>query len=246
MPDAKVDWFTEHLPRWETHVLPRLPAKGVRALIVGAYEGLPVAWLRTRLKRRLASVTVVEDFAADQPCVGFRGAGVWNPREDVEAAFARNSAPRRGAAPVELLRLAPSEGLLALRTQMRGADSAYDLVYVDARSSRHALECAVLAFPLLRQGGGVMAVTNYVHNRRHDAACPRRGVDAFLDSYAAEVKVLSSGFHVFLERRDVPFDLGPCRSEYYDGEEAPFPVCKKPRSLAKITRRRTRSPLLPH
>ena len=130
---------------------------------LGAYEGLPVAWLRSRLGWRLASVTVVEDFRSFDNCVGFRGAGVWNPREDVEAAFGRSAAPRKGEAPVELIRLPPAEALLALRAQsLMGSRAPYDLVYIDSRSSKHALECAVLSFPMLRVGGGVMALTNCV------------------------------------------------------------------------------------
>ena len=113
---------------------------------------------------------------------------------------------------------------------------AYDVVCIDAQSSRHALECAVLAFPLLRARSGVMVFTNYVHGRRHDAACPKRGIDAFLDTYVGEIKVLVSGFHLFLERRAWPWELGPCRAEYFDNEE------EEPRCPGKTRRQVTHPP----
>lgn len=82
-----------------------------------------------------------------------------------------------------------------------------------------AMEACVLALPLLLPGG-VLVVTNNTHGRTHDASCPRRGIDGFLDAYVTEVKVLRQGFHVFVQRRREPMLLpDACRSEYYDGEE---------------------------
>ena len=86
------------------------------------------------------------------------------------------------------------------------------------------MESAVLAFPMLRPGG-VMVFTNYTHGRLHDYACPKRGIDGFLDAYAPEVRVLRPAFHLFLEKREVPtkHPYG-CRAEMFDeGGEPPMP-----------------------
>ena len=98
-------------------------------------------------------------------------------------------------------------------------DPMFDFVYVDCQSGRHAMELCVLALPLIRPGG-LMVLTNYVHGRNHDAACPRRGIDGFLYAYVGEVRVLRSGFHLFLERRVRPLPPPlPCRAETFDGSE---------------------------
>jgi hypothetical protein len=235
----KVDWFSEHVPAWEAVLLPRFGGRrDVRALVVDPYEGRCVVWLAERLAG--ARVTVLADFDAQPSCVGFRGTPVWNP--DVERAFEHNMDVLFAASRADRLRLLrgdPTASLLRLRCEAAdaadaagaagaaGADAAFDVVYVNCRSSKHAMESAVLALPLLAPGG-VMVLTNNVHGRAHDAACPRRGIDGFLDAYVTDVRVLRGGFHLFVEKRARPIALPlPCRAEAYDSEAETFadPVC---------------------
>jgi hypothetical protein len=221
----------------------------IRALFVGAYEGRAVVWLLRDLlgdSGRPVEVTVVEDFGGrgGSGCVMDRGRPVPSP-DGGSAAFVHNvrlavegsrgspgSPGSPGSRTVELVRLPHAEGLLAVRTrasrnqQEKASDASYDLVYVDGRSSRQAMEAAVLAFPLVRPGTGVMILGNYVHSRDHGPSCPRRGVDGFLDAYAPELRVLRSAFHLVLERRAAPFAVPGCRSEHHEATEAvPDPPC---------------------
>lgn len=231
----------------------------IRALFVGAYEGRAVVWLLRDLlgdSGRSVEVTVVEDFAgrggssggsgSRVGCVMDRGRPVPSP-DGGSAAFEHNArlavegaekGRGRGGRTVELVRLPHAEGLLAVRTRelqrrsRAASDAFYDLVYVDGRSSRQAMEAAVLAFPLVRPGSGIMIMSNYVHSRDHGPSCPRRGVDGFLDAYAPELRVLRSAFHLVLERRAAPFAVPGCRSEHHEATEAvPDPPC--PASPAK-------------
>ncbi len=139
--------------------------------------------------------------------MGQEGRPVWNP--DVRGTFAANTAPFRGR-----VKLRPTAALAAMRAARKEL-GAYDVVYIDARSSRHALETAVLAFPLLAPGG-VLVLTNYTHSKERDARCPRRGIDGFVDAYSGDLRVLRNGFHTFLERRVKPLPSPPCFSEYFD------------------------------
>lgn len=217
-----VDWFSEHVPAWNAILAPRFVGKpAVQALFLGPYEGRCIAWLfKHVLIGPGCRATIIEDFQELAHCVGFHGVPVWNP--DVEGSLLHNLGME--GIPYELLRTGPAEGLLQLRS--RQPAPAYDVVYIDARSSRHVLEAAVMAFPLLAPGG-VMVITNNTHGKTHDAACPRRGIDGFLDAYVTEIKVLRHAFHLFLERRATPFTLPSCASEYFDPEPA-LPPCRIP------------------
>jgi hypothetical protein len=161
--------------------------------------------------------------------VGAAGGRVVEWRPDGDTGGGRSARSSTGGVQVAVMTHAPSHAaaLLQLRLQHLalggGSSGGYDLVYLDARSSRHALEAAALSFPLLRPDGR-MVITNYTHSRAHDSACPRRGIDGFLDAYASELQVLRSGFHVLLARRPTPIALPPCRSEYFDGQEDPRPA----------------------
>ena len=264
---SDADYFTEHAHHYAAALAGRgLERKrGVRALFVGPFEGRVVVWALENVFRGPAPEVFVIPHQGDAntgpTCMPFRGRPVRVPT--VAETFAGNMRAMIGRRPdlkVTVLDLGKENeneaggdqygngasvggqlrSLLMLRS-MQEAEGSFDFVFVDAQSSRHALEAATLAFPLLRRGptGGVMAITNYTHGRLHDGACPRKGIDAFLDTYAIDLKVLRSAFHVLFERRARALDLpGPCRSEYFDGEEKE--VCngsgKKPRGQRSSSR----------
>jgi hypothetical protein len=148
---------------------------------------------------------------------------VWYP--DVESGFNEMVAGFRDK--VSLLKKPTFEALISL------SPTTFDIVYIDARSSKQAMETAVIAYPLLAPGG-VMIITNNTHNEQHDSACPRRGIDGFLDAYALEIKVIHQGFHVMCERRRHPLPSVPCRSEYFFDEQAPR--CSTAKSKSDKTR----------
>ena len=238
------DWFSEHAPAWEAMLLPRLRRRrAARCLFVGPHDGRCVAWLMGRLGPD-ARATVAADSAdlgglpGGGACVGYLGRPAWV--EGLKATFDANVAsfgprvallppsrsPDRDAVTGQLLELAARTARASARARATSARaevgrsrSKFDFAYVDCQSSRQAMELCVLALPLLKPGG-LMVLTNYVHGRNHDAACPRRGIDGFLDAYVGEVRVLRSAFHLFLERRARPLPPPlPCRAEAFDGRE---------------------------
>lgn len=254
----RTDWFSEHAPSWDRIISPRLKGRdGARALVVGAYEGRAVEWLVKAMTGARPSLTIVDAFrAGGESCVNDSGKGVWNPSDQVRKTLEDNLAVLRASRPDAKIDLVPEAsteiGLLRLRaaaapltkaskasvrpSKASKQPEAYDVIYVDCQSSQHALECAVLAFPLLRRGGGVMVLTNYTHGRLHDSACPRRGIDGFLDAYVAELRVLRSAFHLFLERRAEPLPMPvPCHHEAYDtGASVAKPICRPSAAKAAL------------
>ena len=251
-PRYTVDWFSEHEPAWRAVLVPRFSTGERRALVVGPYEGRCVVWMYENLSPGLHA-TVLTDYASPThpSCVAYRGKAVWNA--DVRGTFDHNMDVLLRADRKERLNLINGPDLTASLSRLaciQEAPKRFDLVYIDCRSSMQAMQSAVLAFPLLSPGG-VMVLTNNVHGRTHDAACPRRGIDGFLDAFVTDVKVLRNGFHTFIERRVEPVPLPvPCRAEYFDGQESLEPlVCdaegqiksnsKKIRGKSKSMGRRT-------
>lgn len=226
-PRFTVDWFSEHEPAWRAVLVPRFSSGQRRALVVGPYEGRCVVWMYENLSPGLHATVLTDYSSPTHPsCAAYRGKGVWNP--DVRSTFDHNMDVLLHADRKDRLTLINGPDLTAsLKRQacsLGDAPAKFDIVYIDCRSSMYALQSAVLAFPMLLPGG-VMVLTNNVHGRTHDAACPRRGIDGFLDAYVTDVKVLRNGFHTFVERRKEPVPLPmPCRAEYFDGEESLEPV----------------------
>ena len=233
-----MDWFTEHAGHYANVLSGRgLERKaGARALFVGPFEGVCVQWTFRNVLTGPAASAVVVPHPRDPEVACLRAS---TSRQGGDAGFWHSGTPRaldralgelvreRPDRRFELMRMrkdaTQANALVELRARNKGAP--FDFVFIDAQSSKHAMEMATLAFPMLAKLG-VMAITNYTHGRTHDAGCPRRGIDGFLDAYATELKVLRSAFHVFIERRAEPFVLS-CASEYFDGSEKP-PVCPEP------------------
>jgi len=245
------DWFSEHIPVWRSvlqrRLTPRLvvserrpkAAKPIRRfLFVGPYDGQCIEWVLQEFGSSDVSVTVVDNFEYE-PCVNMRGTAVWAPKEKVRGRFDKRMAALEEAGllgNLTLLHEDDAEGLVQLRRCLHGkerkadkdkAADTFDLIYINATSSAQAMETLVLAFPMLKRddASGTLIVTNNVHGKYHDATCPRRGIDGFMDAYAAHVRLLRSGFHVFIEARKTVLALAPCRSEVFDGTEKE-PVCR--------------------
>ena len=208
-----VDWFTEHIPSWDRfakNVLTK--TKKPRCLLAGVYEGRVAEYI---LRENIDSKLVVFDDFEYVSCVGFRGVGVYNPAKEVKNRFIENIKVLRPRQKVDLFTVEPRDGLAVLRAAK--ADETFDLIYIDSKSSKHVMECLVLAFPLLKKKG-VIVITNNVHGKTHGPMCPRRGIDGFLDSYVSDLKVLHNAFHLFIEKRIEPLVLQPCHAEYFDPE----------------------------
>ena len=197
------DWFSNNLERWERLVAPHLTAnssgKPIVALELGAHEGRSARWLLENvLAHRPGSRLFVVDTFAD-PAVRARF------DRNVTRAFPGMVTVIKGVA-LALLRSSP---------QLRALEGRADFIYVDAiGGAREYLEAAVACFPLLRPRG-MIVFDDYTHDRMHGTACPRRGVDAFLDLYAPLLKVRELSWQAIAIRRARPLPVPRCRSEYF-------------------------------
>jgi hypothetical protein len=217
--DFTVDWFTNNIPTWRSLLVPRLSGRPCRVLEVGSYEGRSARWLlQNALTHPRSSITCVDAFrVADRVCWKGRPVASGGGR-DVLRRFLRNTAEFGNR-----VRLVREPASTALRRE-EDAGQTYDMVYLDSDgAAKDCLEQAVLAWPLVKPGG-VLVFDDYTHSALHDGACPRRGVDAFLDCYASEFRALHVGWQVIVERRKAPLPLPRCYSELSD-PPAPGKLC---------------------
>ena len=86
-------------------------------------------------------------------------------------------------------------------------DKKFDFIYIDAnRHAKHVLEDAVLSFPLLNIGGHIVF---------DDYTCPKKGIDAFLDMYNDELKVIETKWQVIAKKIKAKRAPRQCRSELF-------------------------------
>jgi hypothetical protein len=236
--EYKIDWFTDHIPAWSSVLTNKtwLRAKrpdGIRALMVGVYEGRCLEWLlQNVLTDRATDRATVLDAFDYKPCVSERSVAKWVPgvRETFRSRILGNATYGK-----QVKLLPPETGIEQVHLQ--ASKASFDIVYIDAHDSVHALESAVHTFPLMRPGG-IIIFQNYTHNEEHDTNCPRVGIDAFLSTYVRHIKVVRNGFHLFVQKRTRSQVLPKreCHSEYYDKPEKPLACTEKEYDGKKTTK----------
>jgi predicted O-methyltransferase YrrM len=91
----------------------------------------------------------------------------------------------------------------------------FDFVYIDAgRHAKNVLEDAILSFALLNEGG-LIVFDDYTTSKKHDYTCPKKGIDAFLDMYSDELKVINTSWQVIAKKVKPNRLQRPCSSELF-------------------------------
>lgn len=232
---SDLDYFSEMIPAWQRFLVPALYEvnhgrrhRRPTVLILGCHEARSAIWLLEHAFKadgrdwpvmdvsasasdqlQVPHVTVVEPF--------YPSFGVVRPRSE-RVRFAVNL---RGHVIAKRARVIVDRSYVDVLRQLQRESSAssaqfYDAITIDATgNSRQVLEAMVVAWPLLRPGGGVMVVSNYTYSSERDSRCPRRGIDAFLEAYSDDLRVLATQWHVFIARLPSPRKLSHCSSEYF-------------------------------
>lgn len=206
-PVFTTDWFSNNIPTWQRFVVPALAGKpNVLALEIGTYEGRSALWTLDNLLTGPGShLTCIDNFSLLDPSTQK------TKHKDVRQTLWRNLSSHLTARRVTIM---DHDAASALRS-FQPAERGFDLVYIDADgSARDCLEQAVLVFPLLKPAG-LLIFDDYTHSREHDQSCPRPGIDAFVNTYARELKVVHSGWQLILQKRRKKLALPKCLSEYY-------------------------------
>ena len=178
------NWFEiTGIKNFEKYVLPLMPKK---SLEIGCYEGRASVWL---LEHCLTALTVIDTF---------EGSKEHGDESTLFDRFTENIEPHNEM--VEVM-TGTSQDVLKI---LGGEKESFDFIYIDgAHYAMNALEDAVLAFPLLKQGG-MMIFDDYtwgVGMPYHDIPAP--GINAFLDVYGDKLEVLEKNSQVIIRKKNI-------------------------------------------
>jgi predicted O-methyltransferase YrrM len=198
-----VDWFSNNEERWKKH-FKRLRDIPIKALEIGSFEGRSAIWaLENILAHPDSHITCIDNFSLKK-----HGNQQFYPSV-VRRHFEENT--KEFSHKINLIEKSSADALKSNEL----LNKKFDFIYIDGnRHSKHVLEDAVLSFPLLNVNGYIV-FDDYTNSRNHDYTCPKKGIDAFLDMYSDELKVINSSWQVIAKRVAPTKDLKPCTSEYY-------------------------------
>lgn len=191
------DHFSHNIHRWNEMILPRYVNKRTRMLIIGANGGRSAHYALTTFlaSHEQSSLVCLDNYqSATATKQEFHDRVMTTPQNKNKTILLDGDIP---------------DNLKTLKNNI------FDIVYIDSEhSSRHNMEYAVLCFSLLKPQG-IMVFHNYTNGHYHHNNCPKPGIDAFLDAYAQEIKVLYVGWELYLMKRSRPLKRVVCKSEYY-------------------------------
>lgn len=197
-----VDWFSNNIPTWQK-ILKRFVGQKCNALEVGSYEGRSASWLLDNILTHPGSRMVcIDNFSYKDKAT----------RKDVFRTFASNMS--KYGQKCKLLK-GNSRDMLKTKAIVQ---NLFDIIYIDAdHHSKHVLEDAILAYASLKPGG-IMIFDDNTDNKEHDNRCPKPAIQAFVNAYASEVKVLHAKWQVVIMKRLTPLKHSPCYSEFFKEE----------------------------
>lgn len=193
------DWFSNNIPRWEKH-FKKLMKVGketpLQALELGSYEGRSAIWTLDHILTHPKSKIVCVDSFADVP-------------KNIKQHFLHNTS--KYGDKVSLITSTTQDALKSPEL----LNKQFDFIYIDAsRSSKNVLEDAILSLPLLKIGGYIV-FDDYTSSKEHDYACPKKGIDTFLDIYNDELKVENTSWQVIARKKPIKRKPKACHSEFY-------------------------------
>lgn len=175
------DWFKGVLPVWEQLIPVHKPQ---RIIEVGSFEGRSATWLIDQCgPHGPVELHCIDTWAGGVEHLGDKPVDM----SAVEARFDANTAKAISAAPHPVtLRKHKGPSAVALAKLLASGLTPVDLVYIDgSHQAADVITDAVLAFPLLRNGG-MMIFDDYLWEQywlapqaRNPREAPKLAIDAF-------------------------------------------------------------------
>jgi SAM-dependent methyltransferase len=172
IPQYTSDWFSNNISTWNTHLGKFKDESNLNFLEIGCWEGRSSRWLLENIltndSSKLTCIDIFQDsdeYSTDM-CTGLYD------------RFCNNIDPYKSK--VTILKHYSS---VALKLESI-LSQKFDFIYIDAcHLSRHVLEDAILAFPLLKTNG-IMIFDDYLGgNDLTSINFPKTGIDSFLKCY---------------------------------------------------------------
>jgi predicted O-methyltransferase YrrM len=198
-PEFTEDWFSNNIHRWEKY-FKKLKEMPITALELGSFEGRSALWtIENILTHPLSHITCIDNFSHSEKAHA----------NEIKKRFQSNMRPYKHK--VTLIDASTRDALKSRALQSK----TFDFVYIDAgRHAKNVLEDAILSFALLKEGGYIV-FDDYTTSKKHDYTCPKKGIDAFLDIFSDEVKVIHTSWQVIAKKIHPLKTPKPCRSELF-------------------------------
>ena len=192
------DWFSNNIPTWDKFIKPfaaKLQGHPINWLEVGTIEGRSAAW-------------ALDNVLTSHPQSHITCVSKWQDR----STFKRFKDNMKSHTSKVSIITKPHGTALKLPKLLH---QQFDVIYLSSEHhSSHVMEDAVLAFPLLKPGG-LMIFNNYTYSKERDNRCPKQAIDAFINAYAEQIKVVTSRWHVIIQKKQHPRSHKPCHGEFW-------------------------------
>ena len=193
------DWFTHNVKNF-------LAVKNIltarkHILEIGSFEGRSTVWIAKNMLDDGGQITCIDnwDGGEERKVIGTDGTGKDIDMSIIEARFDHNMDVLKKEEPNKTVRKNKGRSAEELASMIYWPKFA--LIYVDGcHDSRDCLSDAVMAWELLEKGG-VMILDDYGwKDRPVGPAHPKPAIDAFINFYYKELKVLFINYQVALQK----------------------------------------------
>lgn len=215
----QVDWFTEHEPKWTRFIKPIIKTKTSPVICcTGVHEGRAPQWILQNFKK--CSMVVIDTFKY-QLQVCYKGKKITLVKPPF-LVFKNMLSTENREIIHDVKTKMTAENILLLKQSCMEATrilpNKFDMIYVDAHTSKQVMEDMVCLWPRLKPEG-VVVITNNVYGRRHDSVCAKKGIQGFIDAYIHEIRVIADGFHIIIQKRKIPLKMNDCHYEIFDNTD---------------------------
>jgi predicted O-methyltransferase YrrM len=186
------DWFSRSIPGFWKHLLPFVGQPDLKALEIGSWEGRSTCWLLEHVLTHDASTLHCIDTFCDSAEHRFKANTT--SQTSIETVFDANLR-KSGFAHKVTKQVGRSQDLLRSLPL-----NAFDFIYVDgSHRAGDALTDAVLSWGLLKPGG-ILIFDDYDVYESVPGQNTRMGIDAFLNCFADQIRVVQDEHLIFVEK----------------------------------------------
>ncbi len=172
------DWHTHAIASWNEH-LGHLKGQPIKTLEIGSFEGRSAVWtIENLLINSQSTITCVD---------------VW-PVAEIEQRFDSNIVETGKSNQAAKVKLPSYRALRQLPLNQ------FDFIYIDGHhEGLNVLEDGVLSFRLLKPKG-ILIFDDYLWESEKASIMPKPAIDAFLDLYQHNLKILHEGWQVICQK----------------------------------------------
>ena len=184
------DWFSWAPPVW-SQLIGILPARK-QFLEIGSYEGTSTVWTLEHMLEDGGCLVAVDTWEG-----GDEHKKAATDMSVVEARFKRNIDIATAKFPERRVEKLKMDSRTALAKMMTPAQAQFDFIYIDgSHRARDVLTDAVMAFPLLKDGG-IMVFDDYQWGDPTSATeRPKVAIDAFTTIFADEFQIIHAAYQL--------------------------------------------------